>query len=270
MPAVCATDARSFQSASRTVGTSSSAMATRASPATGGLPAALEEAFCASMAWRTAWIPPRRSCSATGICSGRRAASMALRCTVEVAMAGRSPRAGRPSPSPGRRLPGRRGPLPPRGRSPRSSRGPRSPVSAPRRPPRRSRCSPSSSRRRFCDPGARITDTSGARRGVPLTSMRPSTFSGERPGFAAVSERISIPSSPTSTSACSTAPTVSPAGTSAPSTLPLGCLAPAARQVHVPSGRWLVNSMSIRRDMRRTRYLAGARWPRCRVPTGIP
>ena len=38
---------------------------------------------------------------------------MALRCTVDVGAAGRSPRAGRPSPSPGRRPPGRRGPLPP-------------------------------------------------------------------------------------------------------------------------------------------------------------
>ena len=165
-------------------------MASSASAATGGFPAALAEVFCVSMACRTAWRPPRSSCSATGICSGRRAASMALRCTVDVGATGRSPRAGRPSPSPGRPAPGRRGPPAPRGgRSPpRSSRrpspsGPRRPL--PRRSPRSPR-SPSSSRsrRRLSDPGAKMTDTSGARFGVPLTSMRPSVFSGERAGFA--------------------------------------------------------------------------------------
>ena len=110
LPDACATEARSFQSAKRTTGNSSSAMARSASAATGGLPAALLEVFCASMACRTACRPPRKSCSATGICSGRKAASMALRCTVDVGATGRSPRAGRPSPSPGRRAPGRRGP----------------------------------------------------------------------------------------------------------------------------------------------------------------
>ena len=266
LPAVCATEARSFQSASRTTGNSSSAMPRRASDATGGLPAALLEVFCASMACRTACSPPRSSCSAIGICSGRSAASMALRCTVDVGATGRSPRAGRPSLSPGRRAPGRRGPPPPRGgRSPpRSSPRPSprlspGPGPGPRRlPPRRSRRSPSSSRsrRRLSEPGARITDTSGARFGVPFTSMRPSVFSGERAGFAEVSERISMPSRPISTSARSTAPTASPAGTRAASTVPLGCRAPAARQVHDPSPALLVNSMSMCRDMRRTRYLA--------------
>ena len=62
------------------------------------------------MACRTACSPPRNSCSAIGICSGRSAASMALRCTVDVGATGRSPRAGRPSLSPGRCPPGRRGP----------------------------------------------------------------------------------------------------------------------------------------------------------------
>ena len=252
-------------------------MASSASAATGGFPPALAAVFWASMAWRTACRPPRRSCSATGICSGRSVANIALRWTVEVGTTGRSPRAGRPSASPGRRPPGRRGPLPPRGRSPRSaigarrdrvrsprsarsprsprsSRGPRAPSGPPRRPPRRSLRSPSSSsRRRFPDPGARITETSGARLGVPLTSIRPSACSGDRAGFVAVSDRISMPSRPTSTSARSTEPTISPAGTSAPSTVPLGWRAPAARQVQDPSPVWLVSSMSIRRDMRRTR-----------------
>ena len=245
-------------------------MASRASAATGGFPAALLEVFWASIACRTAWRPPRRSCSATGICSGRRAASMALRCTVDVGATGRSPRAGRPSPSPGRRAPGRRGPPAPRGgRSPpRSSRRPS--PSGPRRfpPPRRSPRSPRSpsssrSRRRLLEPGARMTETSGARLGVPLTSMRPSVFSGERAGFAEASDRISMPSRPISTSARNTAPTASPGGTRAASTVPLGWRAPAARQVHDPSPDWLVNSMSILRDMRRTRYLA---WSPCPMP----
>ena len=48
-------------------------MASKASAATGGFPAALAAVFCVSMAWRTACRPPRRSCSATGICSGRSA-----------------------------------------------------------------------------------------------------------------------------------------------------------------------------------------------------
>ena len=33
-----------------------------------------------------------------------------------------------------------------------------------------------------------MTETSGARLGVPLTSIRPSVFSGERAGFAEVSD----------------------------------------------------------------------------------
>ena len=39
--------------------------------------------------------------------------------------------------------------------------------------------------------------------------------------------------------------------------MPLGWRAPAARHVHDPSPVLLVNSMSMRRDMRRTRYLPG-------------
>ena len=46
-------------------------MASSASDETGGRPVVLAAAFCSSMAWRTAWSPPRSSCSATGICSGR-------------------------------------------------------------------------------------------------------------------------------------------------------------------------------------------------------
>ena len=184
-------------------------------------------------------------------------------------MTGRSPRAprpsrpSRPSPSPVRRPPGRRGPLLPAPRPP-ARAGPPAARSAAgpslRRPPLRSfRSSPSpSSRRRLrlADPGARMTETSGARRGVPTTSIRPSRCSGERVGLAEISEMTSIPSRPVSISARRMAPVVSPSGTSAPSSTPLGCRAPAARQVHEPSAILLVNSISMRRDMRRTRYRA--------------
>jgi hypothetical protein len=44
----------------------------------------------------------------------------------------------------------------------------------------------------------------------------------------------------------------------------LGWRAPAARQVHDPSAVWLVSSISIRRDMRRTTYRAGP----CGLGTG--
>ena len=190
---------------------------------------------------------------------------MALRCTVEVGATGRSPRVGR-SPSPGRRLPGRRGPPLPPGvsdRSGRSGRGAprRLPLGRSLRSPRSPRSSPSRSRSgrrvRLPEPGARITETSGARRGVPMTSIRPGAFSGERDGLTSASDRISIPSSPVSISARSTDPTAWLSGTNAASTTPLGWRAPAARHVHDPSPLLLVSSISIRRDMRRTRYRAG-------------
>jgi len=218
---------------------------------------------------------------------------MALRCTVEVGATGRSPRAGLPSPSPGRRLPGRRGPVlppgppgpprpppaapppgpeppgPPPGPPPPGPPPGRSPRCPPRLGRRSSRSSPSSSRRRerLPDPGARITETSGARLGVPTTSIRPVVFSGEWVGLTAERAKTSIPSSPWSTSARSTEPTSWSSGTNDPSTTPLGWRAPAARHVHDPSPLLLVNSISIRRDMRRTRYRAG-RPPRCRVLHG--
>ena len=214
------------------------------------------------MAWRTAWRPPRSSCSATGICSGRSAASMALRCDGRRrARRDAHPGTGAPRRQPGRRPPGRRGPRRRRGARRSSAIRPRArrPSSGDRR---RRPCARRRRRRRpLPEPGARMTETSGARLGVPLTSMRPSVFSGDRAGFVAVSDRISMPSSPTSTSARNTAPTASPGGTRDASTVPLGWRAPAARQVHDPSPVWLVNSMSIRRDMRRTRYLAEAAGP---------
>ena len=59
---------------------------------------------------------------------------------------------------------------------------------------------------------------------------------------------ISRPSSPPSASALSTVPTEAVSGTRSPLTSPLGWRAPAARHVQVPSGRWLVSSISSRRD----------------------
>ena len=219
------------------------------------------------MAWRTACSPPRSSCSATGICSGRSAASMALRCTVDVGATGRSPRAGPALAVAGAAPagPARSAPAAWRCHARRARRARRATAfgvgPAPSTRHRVARALAVVVAPPLARPGARMTDTSGARFGVPLTSIRPSVFSGERAGFAGVSDRISMPSSPTSTSARSTAPTFSPAGTRAPSTVPLGWRAPAARQVHDPSPVWLVSSMSMRRDMRRTRYLAWHRPP---------
>ena len=78
------------------------------------------------------------------------------------------------------------GPAAPAGAlAPRSSGDPpsRSEAALRRPPPERPLRSPPSSRRRLADPGARMTETSGARFGVPRTSIRPSVFSGERAGF---------------------------------------------------------------------------------------
>lgn len=63
-----------------------------------------------------------------------------------------------------------------------------------------------------------------------------------------------MPSISLSVSARYTLPTVAPDGSNAPSSTPLGFSAPAARHVHVPSGRALVNSISILRDIELPRY----------------
>ena len=217
------------------------------------------------MAWRTACRPPRRSCSATGICSGRSAASMALRCTVEVGAAGRSPRPVRVSPSPGLRPPGRRGPFPLRGRSPRSRRG----VASPSPLARRRLSGPSESpspRRRGRDPGARITDTSGARFGVPRTSIRPSVFSGDCAGLAGRATGSQFPRARPRRRHATRHPRLRHWGRVMRPPSPWADARQPARQVHDPSPDWLVNSMSIRRDMRRTRYRA----PRVREDWDIP
>jgi hypothetical protein len=61
-----------------------------------------------------------------------------------------------------------------------------------------------------------------------------------------LADRTVIPSMSMSASARRTSPTLAPPGSTDDSSVPLGCLAPAARQVQVPSGRALVNSISMR------------------------
>ena len=64
-----------------------------------------------------------------------------------------------------------------------------------------------------------------------------------------------LPSRSVSISARKVSLTTAPLGTTSASTTPLGSRAPAARHVHVPSGRLLVSSISILRDIAATRYL---------------
>ncbi len=128
-------------------GNNSSAMAIRASEDTDGWPAALAAVFCSLIAWRTAGIPPRSNCSATGSCSGRSVANAALRCTAAtvgrksrrpVGRSGRCPRVSAPSRAAGRRAPLRSSSRPRRG--PSASRlGPRSAAGRSSRPSRPSR-----------------------------------------------------------------------------------------------------------------------------------
>jgi len=80
-----------------------------------------------------------------------------------------------------------------------------------------------------------------------------------------------VPSSSTSTSARNRSPTFEGPGRIDDSNTPFGSRAPAARQVHVPSGRALVNSISILRDIvghatRLNRTLSTWYRYRCRVP----
>ena len=79
-----------------------------------------------------------------------------------------------------------------------------------------------------------------------------------------------MPSSPISTSARNTAADGLAGGDQRAVDGALGLARPAARQVQDPSAVWLVNSMSIRRDMRRTRYLAWRPSPDAGPRIGIP
>ena len=236
-----------------------------ASSASTGRPAACPTPWrrCSapSMAWRTAWIPPRSSCSATGICSGRK------RGQHGVAVHGRGGR--------GRALaPGR--PASPRrdaGRRDGAARRRRAPAGHRRRPSRRRRRS--TGRRRgaaaplpalavvvargaSAEPGAEDHRDVRCPPGRPLdldADPRPSRASAPAWPRSARGSR-SLRGPPRRRPAARPRPPRRPApGHRRPS---LGLPGPAARQVHEPSARLLVNSMSMRRDMRRTRYLAGA------------
>ena len=147
------------------------------------------------------------------------------------------PGAGR-RPRPSRRSPSRSS------RWSRSRRSRRSPSRRSRRSPRRGR-SPSGERRssrRDFETSAVVT--SGPLP-PPISSRRSVGAARTRGANTAV---ISRPSSPPSASALSTLPTAAASGRRSPRTSPLGRRAPAARHVQVPSSRWLVSSISSRRD----------------------
>ena len=127
----------------------------------------------------------------------------------------------------------------------------RSLRASPSRPSRRSRPrgrslsrSRRSSRSRRRDFGARVVVTSGPSP-PPINSRRSEGAARTRGADTAM---ISRPSSPPSASALRTVPTDAVSGTRSPLTSPLGWRAPAARHVQVPSARWLVSSISSRRD----------------------
>ncbi len=203
------------------------------------------------MAWRTAGSPPRSTCSAIGRCSSGTVANTAERCSrlgrsfLGLGFDGRSRRplgrsdAGWPS----RRLSSRRGLSLPsllRFSPPRPSGLP--PRRRPSRPP-----PPRSRPRPF---GASCVVTPGPSLPVPVTSSRSGSV---RAGFGGRTERISMPSMRKSASTLTTSPSETPSGINDPASSPLGSLAPAARQVQVPSGRVLVSSTSILRDIDATR-----------------
>ncbi len=217
------------------------------------------------MALRTAGMPPRSSCSATGSCSGRNSASAALRfvdtgwsrrgrsgrsertgretgggavrAVRAPARSPRSGRSGRPARSVPALTPSRCG-RPSRPGRPRPGPGARSDPGAPlsplRRggaprpgaPPRRGRSPrPSSSRRRL--PGTRTTDTPPGplSRPDPTISMR-AAFSTLVPSLGVSTAVTTMPSRSKSASARKTSPTLAPSGRRAPSRDPRGWRAP--------------------------------------------
>jgi len=302
-PAPRTATALSFQEASVIVGSNCSAMESRGSGDISARSSARARAFCSSIARRTAGIPPRSNCSATGSCSGRNSASAAFRCVAAASsfrlsrlsfvssrgrgarlglarsLSGLAPRCCEESAasllSSGRALRGlsRWGPVRPRsaGRSrsalvrPRSAGRSRSALEDPASPSERclgarrrgvsGRLLPSgrdrgSSSRRRLDPGAITTETPlAASRPEPSTSMRVPFSASPRESLTACTAVTKMPSSSKSASALKTSPTAAPDGSRVPSTEPRGWRAPGARQVHDPSSRRLVSSMSIFRDM---------------------
>ena len=129
--------------------------------------------------------------------------------------------------------------------SARSSRRPRLRRSESSRPSLRARPrSRSWSRSRRRDFRTSVVVTGGPSP-PPINSRRSEGAARTRGADTAM---ISRPSSPPSASALSTEPIAAVSGTRSPLTSPLGWRAPAARHVQVPSGRWLVSSISSRRD----------------------
>jgi len=219
----------SFHVASVTTGKSSSAMAMMARR--GGCWPRTWRAFCSSIAWRTAGIPPRTSCSRWELL-GPQCASAALRCAVDTAgRRSRRPasRSSRPRPEPSRS--GRaaaRSPGDPRHRSGVSGAATRPGRPATRRsaPSRRlaelrvvsaRRAGPSlprerssprpdgrRSRRRLL-PGASVTETSGVDLTVPTTSIRCASASSVLGAFGGDADDLDA-SMPTSISARTTHP----------------------------------------------------------------
>ncbi len=264
LPALRAATARSFQAARFMRGRSSSAMVSSGSGDTSARPSALARAFCSSMALRTAGIPPRNSCSATGSCSGRNSASAALRWVDTVCRRrGRSERSGRAGRGPAATRSERSGRSPDAPRSGRGVRGSRagrdsrpgrsargpprsSPAGVPGEPLRRGAAPrpgelrrgrsprPSSSRRR--PPGTRTTDTppGALSRPEPMISMR-AAFSVRVAALGAWTDVTTMPSRSNSASARTTSPTLTPSGSRVPSSVPRGWRAPGARHVQVPS-----------------------------------
>ena len=85
---------------------------------------------------------------------------------------------------------------------------------------------------------------------------------------AGTTEWISIPSRAMVASTLRMSPTLAPSGRTDDSTTPRGSRAPAARHVHVPSGRALVSSTSIRLGMGTETYRPGVRRARRLSVTG--
>ncbi len=88
-----------------------------------------------------------------------------------------------------------------------------------------------------------VVVTGGSSRPEPMISIRSGADFFWETGAV---DRTVIPSMSMSASARRTSPTLAPPGSTAASSVPLGWRAPAARQVHVPSGRALVSSISMR------------------------
>jgi hypothetical protein len=252
----------------------------RASARTSGSPAWRARAFCSSTAWRTDGMPPRSTCSATGRCSGGSESRTASRCWRPgwsrfgrgrdggaAASRGRrewSARSRGGRSDGGRSRGGRSDGARSRGGRSRGGRsdgarsrggrsdgarsrggrsvGGRSRLASRRRsPPGRRSPSRRGRSRSVGGPPSWVTGSSG--RLDPMIARRSRS---ERLALGGKRAVIRVPSRSISQSARTRSPTFAPGKSSDASRVPFGWRAPAARQVHVPSGRELVSSMSMR------------------------